>query len=270
MIDVKLAAGKIAAQIIGKGPTLVLFHSLLADSSSFGRITETLAERFRVVVPNLPGFLGSEPVFGGIEAVADRMAEAVLEVAPHERPILLGNGYGGFVALTLVIRHPDLISRLALCDAGAAFSEPGRAAFRTMAKLTASGGLEAVADIAMRRLFAADFHAANPGLVADRRQRFLAMNKTVFTAACESLAVLDLRPQLKGVAIPVFAVAGEQDEATPPEMSRELAAMTHDAKFEVLPGCAHVPQLQSPSQFLSAVIPFLTARQKATAADSVD
>lgn len=266
----KLAAGKIEAQIIGQGPTLVLFHSLLADSSSFGKITGTLAGYFRVVVPSLPGFLGSEAVSGGIEAVADRLAESVREVAPHERTILLGNGYGGFVALTLVIRHPELISRLALCDAGAAFSEPGRATFRTMAKLAASGGLEAVADIAMRRLFAADFHAANPELVADRRQRFLAMDETVFTAACEALAVLDLRPQLGGVAIPVRALVGEQDEATPPEMSRQLAAMISEAEFEVLPGCAHVPQLQSPSQFLLAVIPFLTANRKAIAADVVD
>lgn len=270
MSEVKLVAGKIEAQITGMGPTLILFHSLLADSSSFGRITEELAEHFRVVVLSLPGFLGSEAVPGGIEPVADRMAEAVREVAPHERPILLGNGYGGFVALTLVVRHPDLISRLALCDAGAAFSEPGRAAFRTMAKLTASGGLETVADIAMRRLFAADFHAANPELVADRRKRFLAMDKTVFSDACEALAVLDLRPQLGRVAIPVFAVVGEQDEATPPEMSRELVAMIPGAEYEILPGCAHVPQLQSPAQFLPMVIPFLTAKEKAIAADIVD
>jgi len=267
---VKLAAGKIEAQIIGKGPTLVLLHSLLADSSSFDRVADSLAERFRVVVPSLPGFLGSESVSGGIEAVADRMAEMVREAAPNERPKLLGNGYGGFVALTMLIRHPDLISRLVLCDAGAAFSEPGRAAFRTMVKLTASGGLEAVADIAMRRLFAANFHAANPELVADRRQRFLAMDKTVFTAACESLAMLDLRPQLGGVAIPVRAIVGEQDEATPPEMSRELVAMISEAELEILPGCAHVPQLQSPSRFLCAVIPFLTANRKAIAADIVD
>jgi 3-oxoadipate enol-lactonase len=243
---------------------LVLFHSLLADSSSFGRITGALAEHFRIVVPSLPGFPGSEAVHGGIEAVADRMAEAVREVAPRERPILLGNGYGGFVALALVIRHPDLISRLALCDAGAAFSEPGRAAFRTMAKLAASGGLEAVADIAMRRLFAADFHAANPGLVAERRKRFLAMDRAVFAAACEALAVLDLRAQLGSVTIPVRAVVGELDEATPPAMSRELVEMISGAELEILPGCAHVPQLQSPEQFLTAVTPFLMQKERAS------
>jgi 3-oxoadipate enol-lactonase len=256
----KLAAGKVDTQIIGRGPTLVLFHSLLADASSFGRITGALAEHFRVVVPSLPGFLGSEAVSGGIEAVADRMAEAVREVAPDERPLLLGNGYGGFVALSLVIRHPGLVSRLILCDSGAAFSEPGREAFRTMVRLTESGGLESVADIAMRRLFASDFHAANPEMVADRRERFLAVNKTVFTAACEALVALDLRSELKGITIPVFALVGEQDEATPPAMSRELVAMVPGARFALLPGCAHVPQLQSPEKFLAAVGPFLSER----------
>ena len=40
---------------------------------------------------------------------------------------MLGNGYGGFVALQMAIRHPGIASRLVLADCGAAFSETGRA-----------------------------------------------------------------------------------------------------------------------------------------------
>lgn len=257
--DRTLAGGTVAARIVGQGPTLLLFHSLLADRSSFDRVRDELAKRFRVVLFSLPGFPGSVAVDGGsLEAVADRMAEAVREVAPEETPILLGNGYGGFAALTMVLRHPGLVSRLVLCDSGAAFSAPGREAFRTMAAVAQSQGLEAVADVAMRRLFAADFHASHPALVEERRARFLAMDKDVLCAACHELAGLDLRTGLAEIHIPVLAVVGEQDEATPPEMSRELAAMIRGAELVVLPGCAHVPQLQAPGQFLAAVLPFLT------------
>ena len=257
MIEVELAGGRIHAEVHGAGPTLVLFHSLLADQSSFNRVTGSFARHFRVVAANLPGFTGSDPVSSGLEAVADRMADAVREVAGKEKPILLGNGYGGFVALLLTIRHPGLISRLVLSDAGAIFSEPGREAFRTMARIVEENGLEAVADIAMRRLFASDFHTANPGLVAERRKRFLLTDKAVFLAACHTLAALDLRSKVAGVKIPVLIIVGEQDEATPPAMSRELAALLPEAKLLVLPGCAHVPQLQAPSEFLAAVLPFL-------------
>ena len=53
--------------------------------------------------------------------------------------------------------------------------------------------------------------------------------------------------------LPVLVLVGEHDEATPPPMSYELAAGLPNARIRVLPGCAHVPQLQSPERFLDAI-----------------
>jgi 3-oxoadipate enol-lactonase len=251
------AGGTIEAEVTGEGPPLVLLHSLLADASSFGFVVGPLSARFRVMLPALPGFGESAAVTGGIASVADRVATAIADFAGAEPVRLLGNGYGGFVALQAVIRHPGLACRLVLADAGAAFSEPGRDAFRGMARAAAAHGLAAIADTAMRRLFAPDFHAANPALVAERRAIFLRSDPAVIIAACEALAALDLRPALDGVGLPVLAVVGSQDEATPPAMSHELAGLLPDARLTVLEGCAHVPQLQAAPAFLDAVVPFL-------------
>ncbi|TGD97964.1 alpha/beta fold hydrolase [Methylobacterium nonmethylotrophicum] len=253
-----LAGGRVSAEVFGGGRPLVLFHSLLSDRASFERVREPLAARFRVVVPDLPGFGGSEPVPGGLEPVADRMAEALRDLGGQDRPVVLGNGYGGFVALQMAIRHPDLAERLVLADCGACFSEPGRQAFRTMAAVAAEKELAAVTDTAMRRLFAPTFQAANEALMADRRAAFLRTDPAVFRAACEALAGLDLRPDLAGVTVPTLVVVGEEDEATPPAMSRALAAGLPDARLALLPGCAHVPQLQDPALFLATVMPFLS------------
>ena len=88
------------------------------------------------------------------------MAEAVKDAARGEGPIVLGNGYGGFVALQMAIRHPGIASRLILADCGAAFSEPGREAFRNMAAASRAKGLAAITDVAMRRLFAPEFQGS--------------------------------------------------------------------------------------------------------------
>jgi 3-oxoadipate enol-lactonase len=252
-----LAEGRIAAECRGQGEPLFLFHSLLADRASFDRIVEPLAARFRVIVPDLPGFGASEAVPGGLEAVADRMAEAVRQLGSSSRPTVLGNGFGGFVALQMAIRHPGLAGRLVLADCGACFSEPGRQAFRTMAAVSREKGLATLGDTAMRRLFAPEFQAAHPSLMQERLAAFLRTDPGVFRAACDALAGLDLRPDLARVEVPVLVLVGEQDEATPPPMSRELAAGLPDANLTVLPGCAHVPQLQEPERFLAAVAPFL-------------
>ena len=256
-MDRLFADGAVNAAETGEGPPLVLLHSLLSDRASFDAVVAPLARAFRVIVPELPGFGGSRAVDGGLAAVADRVAELVSEAAGSAGAVVLGNGYGGFVALQMAIRHPTVATRLILADAGAAFSDSGREAFRTMAAVSREKGLSAIADVAMNRLFAPKFQEAHPALMRERRAAFLRTDPAVFQAACAALASLDLRAELAGVDIPVLVLVGAQDEATPPAMSHELAAGLPDARLEIIPGCAHVPQLQAPALFLAAIADFL-------------
>jgi 3-oxoadipate enol-lactonase len=264
-MDRVLAGGTVNAAQSGRGPALFLFHSLLSDRASFDAVVPKLSQSFRVVVPELPGFGGSQAVRGGLAAVADRMAQAVREAAGGDETIVLGNGYGGFVALQMAIRHPGIASKFILADCGAAFSEQGRQAFRNMAAASQAKGLSAITDVAMRRLFAPEFQGAHPDLMRDRREAFLRTDAEVFQAACAALAELDLRPDLGQVKVPVLVLVGEHDEATPPPMSHELAALLPNARLKTLLGCAHVPQLQSPDLFLDAIGDFLPATDAATA-----
>jgi 3-oxoadipate enol-lactonase len=263
VMDRLLAGGTVNAAEFGEGPPLFLFHSLLSDRASFDAIVPELSKSYRVIVPELPGFGRSQAVDSGLAAVADRMAEAVNEAAMAKDAIVLGNGYGGFVALQMAIRHPAIATMMVLADCGAAFSEPGRQAFRNMAAASKAKGLSAITDVAMRRLFAPDFQAAHPDLMADRRAAFLRTDLEVFCAACEALAGLDLRPELGKVKAPVLVLVGEHDEATPPPMSHELASLLPRAHLEIIPGCAHVPQLQSPKLFLDAIGDLLPAASSA-------
>ena len=245
------AGGTVAAAVTGEGPPVWVFHSLLADAGSCTPLAAALSGSYRVTVPDLPGFGGSAPVEAGLEPVADRLAAAIEEAGG---PVaVIGNGYGSFVALTLALRHPALVSRLVLAGTGAAFDEPGRAAFRGMAGAAGSKGLAAIADTAMRRLFSPAFQQANPARLAERRERFLATDPAMFIAACNALASLDITGAVRGLHMPVLVTAGELDEATPPAMARQLAALLPNASFIELPDLAHVPQLQDTPAFVAAV-----------------
>jgi len=258
-MDRLFANGTVNAAQIGEGTPLFLFHSLLSDRASFDAIAPKLSRSFRLIVPELPGFGRSQAVGGGLAEIADRMAEAVKDAAEGREVIVLGNGYGGFVALQMAIRYPGIAAKLILADCGAAFSEPGREAFRNMAAASKARGLAAITDVAMRRLFSPEFQADHPDLMAGRRAAFLRTDPEVFRAACDALAALDLRPELGNVRVPVLVLVGEHDEATPPPMSQELAAGLPQARLEIIPGCAHVPQLQSPYVFLDAIGDFLSS-----------
>jgi 3-oxoadipate enol-lactonase len=256
-VIVKVGDRRLSARVGGSGTPIVLFHSLLADQSSFDRIAPLLAQTHQVVVLNLPGFGASDSAGNELDAIADHIAEGIAKFEFKQKPILLGNGYGGFIALVTAIRHPGITARLVLADCGACFSESGRAAFRGMSAAAKGKGLGAIADVAMRRLFAPAFQQQNPVLIEERKKRFLAVDAATFHGACDALAALDIRDQLKSVNVPVLVLVGEEDEATPPPMSRELAAGLWDARLIVLPGCAHVPQLQAPDVFMKAIRAFI-------------
>ena len=99
--DVTVEAGgkRLNARVGGIGAPIVLFHSLLADQSSWDRIVPALAATHRVVVLNLPGFGTSDTVGGSLEAIADHIGAALDKFELPGKPILMGNGYGGFIAL---------------------------------------------------------------------------------------------------------------------------------------------------------------------------
>lgn len=247
----------LSLDISGVGKPIVLFHSLLADSSSFAPLSKELEKTHQVISLNLPGFGESSFVGGDLNIIADHIAQGIAALNLSEKPIFLGNGYGGFIALVTGIRHPHLASRLVLADCGAMFSEPGRAAFRGMSATAKEKGLEAIADVAMRRLFAPDFQEKNPALVAERKKLFLQLNTETFHQACAALATLDVRDQLDKVKQPVLVLVGEMDEATPAAMSIALHAGLPNAQLNILSGLAHVPQLQAPLRFMDAIRDFI-------------
>jgi 3-oxoadipate enol-lactonase len=256
-VDIKVGPKNLSVKIAGTGKPIVLFHSLLADETSFDPISQILAKSHQVIILHLPGFAGSDAVGSSLDSIADHLAKGISALDLKEAPILLGNGYGGFIALNTAIRSPGLASRLVLADCGATFSEPGRAAFRAMSAAAKAKGLDAIADVAMRRLFAPEFQAQNPDLLVKRKKSFLAVDPETFHGACDALASLDLRDKLKGVTVPALVLVGDQDEATPPPMSKELAEGLPNAKLVVMVGCAHVPQLQAPADFLLAIEEFI-------------
>src|SRR5262249_38338788 len=68
-------------------------------------------------------------------------------------PILMGNGFGGTLALAFALAHGDRVGRLVLCDVAPGFPDAGRQAFRIMAATAAEGGMGAIAEIAAKRVF---------------------------------------------------------------------------------------------------------------------
>lgn len=232
---------------------LVLLHSLLTDRSAFDRVKVALARDFRVHVPDLPGY-GSCESRGeeSIEAYADRVAPMIPQGAA-----VLGNGFGGFVAVALAIRHAAKLGALIAAPALAAFPPPAREPFRVMAGKVREGGMAAVLDAAINRMFPPAYIAAHPDIVAERKRALAAADPQAFARACLALASLDFGRPLEKISCKTLVMAGELDQTTPAALARDLAARIPGARFQPLGGCGHCPQLEAPDLFIDAVRDFL-------------
>jgi 3-oxoadipate enol-lactonase len=257
MALVRVAGGVLDVTSVGAGADLVLLHSLLIDRSAFARVVPALAKHRRVHLVALPGFDGSTPAGPGVEDYADRVAEALRLLGLSPGSAVLGNGFGGFVAVALAARYGALFEKLLLVDTAAGFPAAAKAAFAAMAEKVAGGGMGAVAEIAARRIFHDVYLARHPEAVAERRAVLLRFNAAAFIAACRALERVDLTSALPRVANPTLVVVGELDAATPLDLAHELTQRIAGARFVLLPGCGHCPPLEQPEAFLAAVGPFL-------------
>jgi 3-oxoadipate enol-lactonase len=257
MSQINVNGGTLDAVEQGTGKPLLLLHSLLADRSVFDRVVPALASGRRVVVPDLPGFGGSSSAGSAIEGFADRLAELfpALDLGPDTD--VLGNGFGGFVASTLAIRHGHRFDRLVLADTGVEFSDAGKAGFHAMAGRVREHGMEGVVDIAMKRLFPDAFIEANPDVIGERRAALVKTDPVLFAQACEALAALDLKASIGSIRNRTLVLVGSLDAATPPPMSQELAKAIPGAELVELPGLGHAPMVQDPDGFVRAISGFL-------------
>jgi 3-oxoadipate enol-lactonase len=250
--------GALTAARVGTGRDLVILHSLLADRTAFDPVLDALAAKFRVTLINLPGFHGSQPTpLALMDAYVAAIEDGFDEFGIARDAVLLGNGFGGTVALAFAIAHPERIAKLVVSDAAACFPPQGREAFAAMAEKAAESGLAAVAEIAAKRVHSPAYLQAHPEAIEQCKQVLLAIHPKAFQAACKILQETDLVPLLHHLRVPTLVVCGELDQATPPALNRQIADKVAGAKYIELPGCGHCPPLEQPQQFLAAIKDFV-------------
>ena len=242
----------------GSGPGLLLLHSLLTDLTVFDGVRGPLAASRRVTRINLPGFGRSTPVaLDSVADHADHVARVMDALELGADTAVFGNGFGAFVAAELAIGHGTRFDRLVLADVVAAFPESARAPFRVMAEKVCAGGMQAVLDTAIGRMFPPEFAAANAETVAVRKRALAGVDPACFARACLALGALDLAPRLGGIRNPTLVLCGALDQTTPPALARELAAQIPGAVYREMPGSGHCPMLEQPAALVALVREFL-------------
>jgi 3-oxoadipate enol-lactonase len=240
-------------------PVLALTGSLGTRLSMWDPQVRALAQRFHVVSCDVRGH-GDSPVPPGPYSIAELGGDLVglLDRLEVQRAHLCGLSIGAMISLWAAAHAPQRVARLVLCCTTAHFGAEAASAYRERARAVRERGLEALADGVIARWFTPQFAAARPDVVARMRAELVATAPEGYAACCEALAGLDLRPDLPRIAAPTLVIAGERDQATPPEHGRAIADAIAGARFVAVADAAHLASVERPDRVSALCEQFLT------------
>jgi 2-hydroxymuconate-semialdehyde hydrolase len=255
---------------VGAGGTALLIHGSGPGVSAWANwrlVIPELAKQMRVIAPDMVGFGYSErPADGRYDM--DRWVEqavGLLDALEIEQADLVGNSFGGALALALAIRHPQRVRRLVLMGS---VGVP----FPITRGLDAVWGYEPSLDN-MRKLL--DIFAYDRNLVTDELAR-LRYEASIRPGFQESFAAMFPAPRQQWVdamasreedirAIPheTLVIHGREDMVIPVTNSLTLAHWIARAQLHLFGRCGHWTQIEHAARFAQLVSNFFTEPEKA-------
>lgn len=245
----------------GNGPAVILLHGSgpgVSAWTNWRRVLPILAQDFDVIAPDMAGFGHTERHPDDVYSIKlwVRQLLELMDALGLESASLVGNSFGGSLALAAALRHPDRFQRLVLmgtpCDTFA--MTPGlRAGWDYVPSREAMRSVMS--------LFPFDASVITDALVEERYR------VSCLPGAQEGLRKLLAKPAEDGDTIlsgipekavgeighPTLVLHGREDRVIPVEMGLKLARAIPDAELHMFGRCGHWVQAERPERFLTLV-----------------
>ena len=222
----------------------MLLHSAVGDSRQWSRQAAALGDRFDVVAPDLPGF-GTEPMPAEPFSFVDR----VVGLLPAS---LVGNSFGGAIALRTALASPELVDRLVLVGSGLPdweWSQAMRDYFAREEEAVSRGDLDAATEINLEFWLEPEQRDE----LRPQQRRSLELQ----TAHVEPEVLWPELPPLESLAVPTLVVVGDRDKEDFQQIARHIAATVPGARLEVVPGAGHLVGVDRPDELNRLLFEFL-------------
>jgi 3-oxoadipate enol-lactonase len=237
---------------VGEATPLVFLHGVGSDKSVWQPQLEYLGRTRHAIAFDYPGYGDSDPAPEG--TTRDDYAAAILfamRALGVTKAHVCGLSLGGVIAIALHHAAPDSCASLILADTFAVHPD-GRGIYDR--SLAGSRDLPAMAEARV------DFLLAQPADPQVRREVIETMSRidpAAYRIGAEAVWLADQRDRLGEIAVPTLVICGEDDKPTPPDLSRELAAMIPGAQLAMMARAGHLTNLEQPARFNALVDDFL-------------
>ena len=269
-VEVEADGVRLSTYVSGKGTPIVLLHGLGGSKVTWLPLVAPLSERYRVVVPDLPGHGESDkPRVDYSARFYARVVRHLLDALGIEQAVLVGNSMGGRIALELGLRSPGRVAASVLLSPSAPGLRWRYVMGLTRVFPTEVGGIpfplrERWMELVLRRLFAvpdrlsaeAYSAAANEFIRVYRdpvaRMAFFSSLRHVLIEAPEPFF-----RSLRRIKHPTLVVLGSSDRIVPTRVGVRVAEHLPRSRLVVMPNVGHVPQFEATDDTLEEMFAFL-------------
>lgn len=256
---VQAGAARIGYRTAGTGTPLVLLHGIGSGSASWIHQLDALADRFRMIAWDAPGYGESTPLASPAPSADDYAAvlATFLDALGIDRAIVVGHSLGALMAGAFAKRHPARCLGLVLASPAGGYGKAAAAVrdekLNTRLAMMDELGPEGLAAKRSGNLLSADASAEARELVRFNMSR---LNVGGHAQAARMLAGGDLAGDVAQYTAPALVVCGSADVVTPETGCRAIASACRGAEYRTLPGLGHACYIESPDAFAAALLDY--------------
>ena len=263
----------------GEGPVLLLLHGIAGSSQTWIPAMEFLQAEYTVIAPDFVGHGHSAKPAGdySLGNFANWMRD-LLVVLGIERATVVGQSFGGGVAMQFAYQFPERCERLVLVDAGGLGREVSLilrlvtlpaseyvmpVLFPAFARRWGDPVARLADQIGLRSVPAREIWRSYRSLTdTEGRQAFVRTMRSVIDPGGQSVNALD-RLYL-AERIPTLIVWGQKDRIIPVSHAYQALDTAPGCRLEIMPGVGHFPQSEDPAGFVRILQDFLLTSDPST------
>jgi pimeloyl-ACP methyl ester carboxylesterase len=246
----KVTVADLSVRVVhkGSGPPLVFVHDSLGNLG-WTPFYEKLAESFAVYVPDLPGYgLSERPEWARSPRDEAILLLAILDKLGLDNVVLIGVGFGGYIAAEAATMNQGRLSRLVLVGAVGIKPREGEIADQVLMGF-AQYGISGFRD---PQSFAALFGAEE--LPPDVYELWDFSNEMTARVCWKPWMYSDQLPELiKDVRVPTLLVWGRHDHLVPLDIAHQYQSLLPNARLEVVADAGHFVDLEQPDELARLV-----------------
>lgn len=234
---------------VGAGSSVVFLHGLVGLNEHWEEVVRLAEASVRCTLLQVP-LLDLRGEDCSIDGVTDLTIDFLSQTCTHP-VVLVGNSFGGHVALRVSLQRPDLVRGLVLAGSSGLIEKsmvsdiqirPSRAWLeRKIGELFYDPG---------RHMRASDIERAHQQL--SERGGARAMVRLSRSARRNHLG-----SRMSGIKQPTLLIWGKQDIVTPPEAAEQFASMLPNSRLVWFDRCGHVPMMEHPEPFAGELVEFV-------------